>query len=332
MIKMRVLITGGTGFIGSNLALKCLENGDTVRILGQENTAAEAENKKIIEGKGAEVHLVSVVEKEKILNLMQGIDIVYHLAAAQHEANVPDQTFYDVNVKGTENVLEASVRSGVKRFVHGSTIGVYGSALVGNIDEESPLQPDNIYGKTKLEGEKIVLSFNNRLPVVIIRISETYGPGDRRLLKLFKAINKNAFFMIGNGMNIHHLIYIDDLIKGLQIASTSEKAVGEVFVLAGKEPVTTSEMVKTIAKVLGKRMPGLRLPLLPFIGLAIIMETVLRPLGIQPPLHRRRMDFFKKSFLFSNEKSLKKLAFKPTFSFYEGVKATAAWYIKNGHL
>lgn len=329
---MRVLITGGTGFIGSNLALKCLENGDTVRILGQENTAAESENRKIIEGKGAEVHLVSVVEKEKILNLMQGIDIVYHLAAAQHEANVPDQSFYDANVKGTENVLEASVRSGVKRFVHGSTIGVYGSALVGNIDEESPLQPDNIYGKTKLEGEQIVLSFNNRLPVVIIRISETYGPGDRRLLKLFKAINKNAFFMIGNGMNIHHLIYIDDLINGLLIAATSKEAVGEVFVLAGKEPVTTNEMVKTIAKVLDKRMPGLRLPLLPFIGLAIIMETVLRPLGIQPPLHRRRMDFFKKSFLFSNEKSLKKLAFKPTFSFYEGVKATAAWYIKNGYL
>ncbi len=138
--------------------------------------------------------------------------------------------------------------------------------------------------------------------------------------------------MIGNGMNIHHLIYIDDLINGLVIASTSEKAVGEVFVLAGKEPVTTNEMVKTIAKVLDKRMPGLRLPLLPFIGLGIIMETVLRPLGIQPPLHRRRMDFFKKSFLLSNEKSLKKLAFKPTFSFYEGVKATAAWYIKNGHL
>ena len=217
------------------------------------------------------IALLSVAEKEKILNLMQGIDIVYHLAAAQHEANVPDQTFYDANVKGTENVLEASVRSGVKRFVHGSTIGVYGSALVGNIDEESLLQPDNIYGKTKLEGEKIVLSFNNRLPVVIIRISETYGPGDRRLLKLFKAINKNAFFMIGNGMNIHHLIYIDDLINGLVIASTSEKAVGEVFVLAGKEPVTTNEMVKTIAKVLDKRMPGLRLPLLPFIGLAIII-------------------------------------------------------------
>jgi len=329
---MRVLITGGTGFIGSNLALKCLENGDTVSILGQENTAAEAENRKIIEGKGAEVHLVSVIEKDKILNLMQGIDIVYHLAAAQHEANVPDQTFFDVNVKGTENVLEASVRSGVKRFVHGSTIGVYGSALVGNIDEESPLQPDNIYGKTKLEGEKIVLSFNNRLPVVIIRISETYGPGDRRLLKLFKAINKNAFFMIGNGMNIHHLIYIDDLINGLLIAATSKEAVGEVFVLAGKEVVTTDEMVKTIAQVIDKRMPGLRLPLLPFIGLAIIMETVLRPLGIQPPLHRRRMDFFKKSFIFSNEKSLEKLAFQPTFSFYEGVKETAAWYVKNGYL
>ena len=330
---MKVLITGGTGFIGSNLALRCLKNGDIVRVLGQVNNDAEAKNGKLIKEKGAELHLMSVTDdKERIFNIMQGIDIVYHLAAAQHEANVPDKFFYDVNVKGTENILEASVRSGVKRFVHGSTIGVYGSALDGNIDEESPLQPDNIYGKTKLEGEKIVLSFNNRLPVVIIRIPETYGPGDRRLLKLFKAINKNAFFMIGNGMNTHHLIYIDDLINGLLVTATSKEAVGEVFVFAGKEPVTTNEMVETIAKVLGKKILGLRMPLLPFIGLSIIMEKVLRPLGIQPPLHRRRMDFFKKNFLFSNDKSLKKTGFKPTFSFYKGVKATAAWYIKNGYL
>jgi len=332
MVKMKVLITGGTGFIGSNLALRCLENGDIVRVLGQENNPAEVENRKMIEEKGAEVILASITNREKIFTLLQGIDLVYHLAAAQHEANVPDKLFYDVNVKGTENILEASVRSGVKRFVHGSTIGVYGTALDGNIDEESPLQPDNIYGKTKLEGEKIVLSFNNRLPVVIIRISETYGPGDRRLLKLFKAIYKNAFFMIGNGMNTHHLIYIDDLINGLLIAATSKEAVGEVFVLAGKEPVTTNEMVKTIAKVIGKRIPRLQMPLSPFIGLSIIMEKVLRPLGIQPPLHRRRMDFFKKNFLFSNDKSLKKIGFKPTFSFYKGVKATAAWYIENGYL
>ena len=143
------------------------------------------------------------------------------------------------------------------------------------------------------------MSFREKLPVVIIRISETYGPGDRRLLKLFKAINKNVFFVIGKGNNVHHLIYIDDLVNGLLLVAEHKEALGEIFVLAGKNHVTTNEMVNTIAKVMGKKAPKFRMPLVPFDLMAVLMGALFRPIGIQPPLHRRRMDFFKKSFLFS---------------------------------
>ncbi len=216
---MNVFITGGTGFIGSRLALKCLEKGDSVKVLGQENTSAEKENKKLIEEKGVEVVLGSVTDRDLIFELLKGIDVVYHLAATQHEMNVPDQRFWDVNVEGTRNMLDASIGNNIKCFVHGSTIGVYGS-MVGTINEQSPCNPDNIYGITKLEGEKLVLSYSERLSIVVIRIPEVYGPGDRRLLKLFRAINKNAFFIIGKGKNLHHLIFIDDLIEGFFLAVT----------------------------------------------------------------------------------------------------------------
>lgn len=228
--------------------------------------------------------------------------------------------------------MQASLRAGVSRFIHGSTIGVYGTALDGNVDEQSPLAPDNIYGTTKLEGEKVILSFQEKLPVTIIRISETYGPGDRRLLKLFKGIKKNIFFCIGNGKNIHHLIFVDDLIDGLFLAASSDEALGEIFVLAGREPVTTDVMVRTIAEEFDMKASGLHLPLLPFMVAATVMEKVLRPMGIQPPLHRRRMDFFRKSFLFSNEKSFKKLGFVPKTSFSRGVHETAKWYAEQGYL
>ena len=177
---MNVLITGGTGFIGSMLALRCLEKGQNVRVLGQENTDAETENKELITSKGAEFIAASVTDKKSVFAVLDGIDVVYHLAAAQHEANIPDQVFWEVNVTGTENLLKGSVNAGVKKFIHGSTIGVYGSGAEGQLNEESTLRPDNIYGKTKLEGEKAVLAFKEQLPVVIVRISETYGPGDRR--------------------------------------------------------------------------------------------------------------------------------------------------------
>jgi len=323
---MNVLITGGTGFIGSRLTLRCLNAGNSVVAYGQENTPAEEQNRKVIEDAGAKIFLASMTDTDSLSTAMQGIDVVFHLAAAQHEANVPDSHFWAVNVEATKQLLSIAEDVGVKRFVHGSTIGVYGSALSGQLDESSELQPDNIYGETKLAGEKAVLEAANRLPVVVVRISETYGPGDRRLLKLFKVINKNAFFRIGKGQNIHHLIYIDDLVDGFFAAAAEKKAVGEVFVLAGREPVTTDEMVDTIAEVLDRKVLPVRVPLSPMLMVATVMENILRPMGIQPPLHRRRMDFFRKSFLFSLDKSKKILGFEPKKSFYDGVKETANWY------
>jgi nucleoside-diphosphate-sugar epimerase len=329
---MKIGITGGTGFIGSRLAIKSLEQGHSVEVLGQVNTAAELENQQMLKDRGINVTLGSVTEREQLFGLVQGCDIVFHLAAAQHETNVPDQHFWDVNVEGTRNVLEVSVEAKIKRFVQGSTIGVYGSAMAGEIDEASSISPDNIYGVTKYEGERLALSFADKIPISIVRISETYGPGDRRLLKLFKAIKKNVFFMIGKGDNKHQLIYVDDLIEGMYLAATAEQAVGEIFVLAGKEVLSTQEMVDSIAKQLGTSIRRSHAPLGPFLIAATIMEKTLRPLGIQPPLHRRRLDFFRKSFFFSQDKSLKILGFQPKTGFAEGVAETARWYKEQGYL
>lgn len=325
------MITGGTGFIGSRLALKCLERGWIVKVIGLEKTLAESQYRNQIEIKGAEVIIASVTERTLLFELLKGVDIVYHLAAAQHEMNVADQRFWDVNVTGTENILEACVKAGVKRFVHGSTIGVYDSSDV-TIDEQSLCNPDNIYGITKLEAEQVVLSFRDKIPVVVIRISETYGPGDRRLLKLFKAINRNAFFMIGKGANFHHLIYIDDLIEGLHLAASNENGTGHIFILAGMEPITTNDMVTVIAEQLGKKGPRFSVPIYPVILLATITEKILRPIGILPPLNRRRVDFFKKSYKFSNEKAMKILGFVQTVSFKKGITEMISWYRDMGYL
>ncbi len=329
---MKLLITGGTGFIGSRLALRSQEKGHSVELLGQVNNPAEQDNQQMLEANGIKVTLGSVAEREKVFGLAQECDIVFHLAAAQHEANVPDQHFWMVNVDGTRNVIEASAEARVKRFVHGSTIGVYGSALRGEIDEHSPLRPDNIYGVTKHEGEKLVLSFADKIPVSIVRISETYGPGDRRLLKLFKAIEKNIFFMIGKGENKHQLIYVDDLIEGLFLAATVKGAVGKIFVLAGKEILTTRQMTDVIAKGLGADVRRFHVPLWPFLVAAVMMEKTLRPFGIQPPLHRRRLDFFRKSCFFSQAKSATILNFRPKTGFEQGVTETVTWYKKHGYL
>jgi len=331
MQKMSVLITGGTGFIGSRLALECLRRGHAVKVLGQQNTPAESFNRRVVEDHGGQIVLRSVTEADGLAELLAGVDVVFHLAATQHEMNVPDQKFWEVNVYGTRNLLEASVRAGIKRFVHGSTIGVYG-VTTGVIDENTPCVPDNIYGVTKLEGERLALTYRDRIPVVVIRIPEVYGPGDRRLLKLFKAIGKNAFFVIGNGENLHHLIYIDDLVEGMLQAAVHPDAANGLFLLAGKEPVTTNQMVSAIARQLGARDPKFRAPMAPFLAAATVLEKTLRPLGIQPPLHRRRLDFFKKNLPLSPELAQWKFGFDPKVDFEEGAKRTAEWYQEVGLL
>lgn len=329
---MKILITGATGFIGSRLAILARAAGREVVATGQLNNPAEAARSDELGRLGVEVLAGSLAERAFTERLVAGCDAVIHLAAAQHEANVTDEHFRLVNVDATRVLLESSVASGVSRFVYGSTIGVYGSASDGYLSEESEPRPENIYGTTKLEAERVVSSFAPLIETVIVRISETYGPGDNRLLKLFRAVDRGRFFLIGPGENQRQVIHVDDLSQGLLLSVTEPAAVGETFVLAGSEIMTTREMVGHIAKAVGREPPRFSLPLLPFSVAAVVLETTLRPLGIQPPLHRRRLDFFRKSFLFSTDKAVRALGFTPTRTFEEGSRETARWYAAKGLL
>jgi len=326
-----MLVTGGTGFIGRNLCLRGIDEGWQVRALALEKTDAEQTNRALLEQSDVDVVLGSVEDRESVRSACADTDIVFHLAATQHEMNVPDSRFEAVNVVGTQIVLEEAANAGVSRLVHGSTIDVYGWPK-GTLTEQSACIPDNIYGRTKLEGERLALGFDGGPGVTAIRIPETYGPGDHRLLKLFRAIRSGTFFMIGSGTNIHHPIYIDDLVDGLVAAAIRPEAAGDLFLLAGREPVMTKEMATHIARALGVAAPRIRVPLAPFTLLAVLLETTLRPMKIQPPLHRRRLNFFRKSFTLDDAKARRVLDFEPTVDFEEGARRTAAWYQETGLL
>ncbi len=327
---MKVFVTGTTGFIAGELARELLRRGHEVVALVRNPDKPKAQQ---LASEGITVVKGDVTDKSTLLEPMRGTDIVFHLAAAQHEANVDDDYFWNINVGGTRNMLDAAVETGVKRFVHASTIGVFGEAKPGNVlNEESPTNPLNVYTKSKYEAEGIVRSYGTtgKIPVTVIRSAETYGPGDMRLLKLFKQVNKGRFFRIGPGKNIHHLTYIDDLVDGYIKAATSEDAENNLFVLAGADKPTTDDMLDGISDALGKSLLPIRVPLWVFDTAAIILESTLQPLGIQPPLHRRRMDFFKKEFAFDTSHARETIGYDPKVPFREGIKNTAKWYQEQG--
>lgn len=329
---MKVLITGATGFIGARLSVLAREAGHDVVATGAINNPVEVKRGETLAQAGVKVVTGSLLEGDFARTLAQGCDGIIHLAAAQHEANVPDEHFRRVNVDGTRTLIDAAVAAGVRRFVYGSTIGIYGAATDGRLDEESPPSPMNIYGRTKLEAEQLMRTYRGRIEPAILRISETYGPGDFRLLKLFRAIKKGRFMLIGSGENKHQVVHVDDLSRGLLLGLTHPAAVNETYVLAGREDLTTRQMVEQVAAAVGRSPPRIKVPLWPFLAAAVVMESTLKPLGIQPPLHRRRLDFFRKSFLFSTDKAAKRLGFAPSIRFAEGARATARWYEEQRYL
>jgi dihydroflavonol-4-reductase len=329
---MRIFLTGGSGFIGSRLAPLAVQSGHSVTVVTPINTPAEKARCDALTKAGIKLVIAPLQDSAVIARELAGHDAVIHLAAAQHEAEQPESYFHRVNVEGTRNLLGLAAEAGVRRFVHGSTIGVYGSAASGSLNEDSPLAPDNPYGRTKMAAEQVVRQFESPMEWTIIRISETYGPGDMRLLKLFKGIRKGRYLTVGPGENVHQLIYVDDLSRGLLAACAVPAANKQTVVLAGSETITTNDMVSAISEAVGYRKRVLHAPLWPFVAAAAVFESTFSPLGLKPPLHRRRLDFFRKSFSFSNARAQSVLGFEPQVGFREGARLTAKWYEANGFL
>ncbi|HEU4603248.1 MAG TPA: NAD-dependent epimerase/dehydratase family protein, partial [Steroidobacteraceae bacterium] len=197
----RLLVTGATGFIGSRLALHTHRLGMDVIATGRAELPIEIERLNELRAANVRVETGVLQDADLAERILQGRDCVIHLAAAQHESEKPESYFRAVNVETTRALLDRCVAAGVKRFVYGSSIGVYGESGSALLDENSPLRPQNAYTRTKVEAEGLVKRYIGRLGTCVIRISETYGPGDQRLLKLFKAIDRGHFMMIGPGTN-----------------------------------------------------------------------------------------------------------------------------------
>lgn len=329
---MRLLITGGTGFIGSQLARAARAQGHEVLLTGLLNNAQEQQRADRLEASGLRVIDGSLRVPSFARQLVRGTDAVIHLAAAQHAVNVGEDYFHAVNVEATRILLEACVREQVPRFLFGSTIGVYGCAKGVAITEDTPLAPDNPYARSKVEAEKVVRAFSDRVETTIVRIGETYGPEDFRLLKLFAAARSGLSILIGPGRNLHQPIHVQDLVRGLLLAAEHPAAKSETILLAGPSPLTTREMVETIRAAAGSRVWSLRLPIAPITGLTRLTEALCKRFGIQPPLHARRLDFFRKSFWFQTSKAGRLLGFEPTISFAAGVRDTLSWYSEAGYL
>lgn len=326
---MPILVTGGSGFIGSQLVGSLLKDGESVRVLTRDPVRA-----RLTLPPEVELETGDLTDPAALRRAVRGCRLVYHVAGSFRDNGIPDQRHFAVHVEGTRHLLEASRAEGVERFIHTSTIGVVGHIAHPPADETWPYAPGDAYQRSKAEAERMVLEYRARhdFPLVVVRPASVYGPGDRRFLKLFKAVQRRVFAMLGSGKVLLHPVYVTDLVQGFRLAACRSQAIGEVLILGGGVDVTLNELVQTIAEVLNVRPPRLRLPAWPFQLLGSACERVCIPLGITPPIFRRRVDFFTKSRGFTIRKARRVLGYEPAVPLRQGLAETAAWYLAQGLL
>ncbi len=325
----KILITGTAGFIGSHLVEHLLEDGVNAQDLRLFIPPWESFNN--LPHGMFEIVVGDIRNKDQVKSAMKDVDIVYHLAAKTVIDGGTYDYYKDTNVEGTENLLESAAKEKVKRFIYFSSISVFGLPAwkgdMENYDETFPKEPIEPYGKTKLESEKLLIQASKKwnLPYIIIRPTTVYGPRDKAgIAQLYRAIQKNMFFFIGNGENKMDYVYVEDLVKAARIAEKG-KLKNEDFIIGAGKPSTQKEIVASVAKSLGKKIPGNHVPKSIALLLARIVKWISDLVHIRPLLFPSRVRVLTANCYFNCSKAKKILGYKPEFEIQKGMIQVANW-------
>ena len=327
---MNVLVTGGTGFTGAHLVKRLLSRGHTVRVLdNQENIAYDE-----LVAAGAEISLGSVTDEALLKRLVEGQEVIFHLAAAFRRVNLPKQVYWDTNVTAMRRLLELAREAGVRKIVYCSTQGVHGNVDNPPGNEDTPIEPEDYYQLTKYEGEKVAQEFiRDGMDITILRPTAIYGPGDPgRFLMLFKRVKKGMFPFFGKGAALYHPVYIDNFVDAFELAAEKPAGRGQAYIIADDRYFTIKEIVQKIGTIMGVDLRIRHFPFWPLYWVATLVELLYKPLPADPPLFRRRADWFRQNRAFKIDKARRDLGYDPKVDLDEGLKRTYEWYRDNGYL
>lgn len=321
---MNIFVTGALGFIGAHFAERALAAGHQVTGLYRSAEGDKQELLEALEQQGALLAQGDVLAPERYEASLAGADCVCHFAAAFKGASHTEEDFQRINVQGTEALLRAAARAGVRRFILCSTAGIYGQRCAGITDESATPRPWNAYERSKQAAEDCVRSLARGLHMefVILRPAVVYGPRDDRLLKLFRTAAKGHFPLFGSGRGRRHMVYVTDVAEAFLLACTQRKADTEEMIIAGPEALPLKQLLDTLAAVLSRPRCGPRLPLAPMLLLAALVEDFCKLLRVNPPIYRRRMDFYRSDAAFDCSHARQVIGWLPRVSLREGLRRT----------
>ncbi|HSW38035.1 MAG TPA: NAD-dependent epimerase/dehydratase family protein [Acidobacteriota bacterium] len=327
--KRNALVTGATGFIGSHIVNELLCRGYSVTCLVRPSNTAKNLQKlpcRVVTG--------DLEDLSSLRGLGEPFHEVYHTAGAIKAAT--RDGFFAVNCKGTRRLLEtiAETCPSLRRFVHISSLAAAGPGSDGNgLTEQETPNPVSWYGESKLAAEQEAMKFSTVFPVVILRPSAVYGPGDKETLLIFRMIARGVFITPGRAARHFSLIHVHDLVEAIMRAATAPVASGELINISGPEPYRWEDIGRMIAHTLGRKYRRLALPAWTAGAAGIAGDIRTRITGRPSSINSQKVKELLSSFWVCDvEKSRKLLDFSPRIDLEKGIRETAEWYRCNGWL
>jgi len=323
------LVTGANGFVGSHLVEALLKRGYKVRCLVRKTSDISC-----LVPFDLEYFYGDLFNEEILKEAVTDVNYIFHPAALVKAKN--KEEFYQVNYFGTKNLIELSFKMNpqIKRFLYVSSQAAAGPSKEGRPLNENDLpSPVTEYGKSKLLGEKAIWEYKDKIPITIIRPSAIYGPRDKDILLLFKAVNNGTKPLFGRGESNFSLVYVKDLVEGIILAAESEKAIGQIYFIADEKPYSYREAEEVIQKALNVKAISIRIPIPVLTLMAFFAELWSKLKGKTSTLNLERVKQFKQKFWVCDvSKAKNELGFSTRYSLKDGIKETAQWYKENGWL
>jgi dihydroflavonol-4-reductase len=326
---MQVLVTGATGFVGSNIAAALAARGDQVRVLRRTASRLDA-----LKGVSIEFTLGDILDPDSLLAAMQDCEVVFHVAATSQYWRSSRETIYRVNVEGTHNVMQAALATGVGRVVHTSSVAALGYPPRGGTADESQVFAPELswwpYGHSKRLAElEVAKAVEKGLPAIIVNPTIVIGPRDINFVSgsLIRASARGQLRVVPPGGS--NMVHVDDVVAG-HLAAAESGQIGERYILGG-ENLSHWDAAVTIASVTGGPRPWMVLPYWTLGPLARIIDT-FNVLSRRPPLVAGEQVLLGgETFYVDNSKAVHELGL-PQTPFRQAAADAYAWYRENGLL
>ncbi|MEL7498518.1 MAG: NAD(P)-dependent oxidoreductase [Planctomycetota bacterium] len=335
---MRILITGGTGFIGCYFVNELLSLGHSINVLDLhpfEEGAHGIDPKTIVDDDRVRFFQGDVRDAETVREAIHECQAVLHLAAAHHDFGISEKTFDEVNIGAAQILCDAMDAVGIKQICFFSTVAVYGETEPP-VDEDAQLDAISPYGKTKLGGEQIFQTWaeaDSSRRCLTIRPTVTFGVGNfANMFTLIKQIESGMFLPVGDGKNIKSLSYVENIIDAT-VRQWLDQPVDEpykVYNYVCKPDLTSREIADIVYKALGKKTPSFRVPYLLARALALPMDLVIGVTGKNLPISGARIRKLAKAQTQYESDRIRDDGYQQRVTLEEGIQRMVQWYLDRG--